>query len=168
MGRLEERESPPNDADPATWYTRAEAASVLGCSIDVIRGLERKGKLRAQIDAKGYHRFSPAEVLKLHERRRRKRGLHVPQFSEGELEARAYSIYDAGRSRNDVVQTLLITSDLAQKFWERWNERYAQRAADAKQQKEVEEEFRRQDIENQKRIDAVAAMFAPSSDQKKP
>lgn len=169
MGRLPERETPPNDADPATWYTRAEAASLLGCSGGLIRHFERKGKLHPQIDQHGYHRFSPVEVLKLQERRRRKRGLRVPQLSEGELEARAYSMYDAGRSRNDIVQTLFITSDLAQKFWERWNERYAQRAQDARQQKEVEEEFRRQDSENQKRIDAVTAIFAaPPTDKKKP
>lgn len=170
MGRLPEREGPPSETDPTTWYTRNEAASLLGCSTDLIRHFERTGKLHAQIDRYGYHRFSPPEVLKLQERRRRRKsGMRVPQFSEGELEARAYDMYDAGRARNDVVKTLFITSGLAQKFWERWNERYAQRAADAKQQRESEEEFQQQQKENQKRIDAVAAMFAPPpTDQKKP
>ena len=167
MGRLPERERPPDDLDSRTWYTRSEAASLLGCSVDLIRHFERKGRLHPEVDGSGYHRFSPQEVLKLQERRRRKRGLRVPRMSEGELEARAYSMYDAGKSRNDVGQTLFITSDLAQKFWERWNERYAERALQSKQQREEEDAFRRQLEDNQKRIDSMNTMFAPRADEKK-
>lgn len=98
--------------------TRAEVARTLGCSIPTVRRMEGTA-LHPIEDADGVHRFAPIEVLQMmHQRAARV----VDSTKEGERDARAFDMLDAGHGVREVVTTLRLPIDVALKLSDAWKE----------------------------------------------
>jgi hypothetical protein len=98
--------------------TRAEVARTLGCSIPTVRRMEGTALHPIQ-DADGIHRFAPIEVLQvMHERSARV----VDPTTQGERDARAFEMLDAGHGVREVVTTLRLPIDVALKLSDAWKE----------------------------------------------
>jgi hypothetical protein len=91
---------------------------MLNVTAQTIANMEARGRLHPQRDENGVYRHDPAEVRALLSRSMEpnKRRLRT----RGELEADAFALLDQGKTRKELVCTLLITSEEAQHFWENW------------------------------------------------
>lgn len=110
----------PDPVDPTTWYTRTEVGRILGVSSVTIANYEKRKRLHPTIDARGVHRFDPAEVRTLLTHPIRNKRDHAPIRHPGELEACVYSMLSQGFNRREIVLRLMITSDDADKYYEKW------------------------------------------------
>ena len=165
----------PDPMEPSTWHTRGEVAEILGVHRSTVARHEALGRLHALLDDRGVHRFSPGEVRALLHSPRRKSKQRDPARPLGEIEADVFAMLSQGFTRREVVLRLRITSDDAQRYWEKWNcetfeeaarierQRAQQQQRDAMAQKLREEEERqRKEIDAQQRhLEEInAAMLA--------
>lgn len=99
---------------------------MLQCSVQTLANYERRGKLHPKSayrpDKRGIeHRvtvYDPHELTKL--ATRLNRHVDVSSRDPGEIAARAYEIFDAGRPQKDVVQELRVTPDTVRELYEKW------------------------------------------------
>jgi hypothetical protein len=146
-GRPGKRRTPPDPKKPETWYTRSEAAKILGIHKNTLAGWDTKLLHPVLVD--GFYRYHPAEVSGIKERRRKKAGEPVTGPTKGEIEAAAFKMLDDGASRREMVIALHITHEEAQEYWEAHRLDFEQSAA---QQSRKREEDRLAKLEAEERI----------------
>lgn len=134
MPRPLKRVIPPDPAKPETWFTRGEAAALLGCSVRTVERLENK-RLHPYLDIKGIHRFNPNEVHAIqHRARGRARSLEPPK--PGDIAAAVFDMLTEGKSKREIVVQLHVEPREVQRLWEEWSHDF-KAAAEEKQKAEV-------------------------------
>ncbi len=111
-------------ADTTTWLTRIDIADMLRISDHTIRAWERKGRLNPQRvvrqDAAGHERplivYDPREVAKLP----RRVGVEAYTLPAGEIAARAFELFEAGKTVREIVVELRETPDNVLILREKW------------------------------------------------
>ncbi len=111
-------------ADTSAWLTRNEATDVLSVSTQTLKNYESRGLLHPlhvpRRDARGHEQvvvvYDPKELAKL------PRGLGRPFAPRelGEINARAYELFNQGRSVQEVVIELREPSDKIRELREKW------------------------------------------------
>lgn len=109
--------------DTSTWLTCAEAADLLGRSPNTIRNWERRGRLHpVRVERRNAAGgpgavlvYDPAELGRL-PRRKPDPG----QSDPGEIAARAFEMFDEGRSARQVVVALRVPPESADELREWW------------------------------------------------
>lgn len=110
-------------ADTSTWPTCAQAADLLGRSPNTIRNWERRGKLHPVRVERRNESGGPSEVLVYDPEelgRLPRRKPDPSQVDPGEVAARAFEAFDAGRSVRQVVVALRIPPAEADELHEWW------------------------------------------------
>lgn len=105
---------PPTEND--TMLTRSDVASIFGCSLSSVRRMEGE-VLHPTLDAKGVHCFSLLEVLQVQKKRSAQVG---GATKDGDRDARAFEVFNAGGEIRDVVAQLRVTADLAERLYNQW------------------------------------------------
>jgi hypothetical protein len=90
----------------ASMVTRADVMRMLGCSKALTIKLERRGKLRAVIDAKGVHHFARVDVIEL----ARTRGRPFAERVEASVQAECFKLFRLGLELPEVVMQTKQTS----------------------------------------------------------
>ena len=98
---------------------RTAAGRLLGLSRSSVRRLELAGELHAEIDSNGVHSFDAAEVARVAAQRGRDTAAHV-EIDEGELAARAFEAFQAGKSQSEVVITLRAEPRRVRAWYDDW------------------------------------------------
>lgn len=142
----------PDPNDTSTWYTRGEVAEILNVHRSTVVNYEERGRLHAQVDIRGVHRFDPVEVRALLHNPTRKRRPHEKTRPLGTIEADVFSMLNQGFSRREIVLRLQITSEQADLFHEHWKCETFEQAARAEHQRlqlqrQQEDEERRREEE---------------------
>lgn len=122
MPRPARRLLAPDHNNRASWYTRGEVAKLIGLTLQGVRYLHETGVFHAWKDAHGEWRLDPAEVdryLKARADRLLKRKGERARAA-GEIAAAAFAMFDQGRTRREVVTTLKLEPEQAQRLWEQW------------------------------------------------
>lgn len=133
-GRPRKRKTPPDPKKPETWYTRSEAAKILGVAKNTVAQWDDHLLHPVLID--GFYRYHPAEVGGIKDRRRKKMGEPHVGPTKGEIAAAAFKMLDDGSTRSEMVIALHITPEEAQEYWEAHRLDFEQYAALRKQQRE--------------------------------
>lgn len=113
--------------EPRDWLTRYEASDRLSCSLQTLANYERKGVLHPQrtyrVDGRGHERlvivYSPDEVSKL--AIRMNRGAILPRDA-GEVTARAFDLFEEGKSAREIIRELRLTVEAVQELHEKWRD----------------------------------------------
>lgn len=116
----------PDQPDTRDWLTRSEAADMLACSAQTLANYEGKGSLHPQYayrpDGRGVeHRvivYSPHELKKLASRMNRP-GVVSPRHA-GEITARAFELFEEGRSGREIIRDLRLTVEELRELREKW------------------------------------------------
>jgi len=100
------------------WLSRNEASDLLGCSMNTLMNWQRQGLLHPVIGMQpGSSReiwlYDPHELARMPKKR-------AAPLGPGELESRAFEMFDRGRTVRAVVVALRITADEAWAIRERW------------------------------------------------
>jgi hypothetical protein len=113
--------------------TRAEVARKLGVGASTVRRLEG-GALQPILGSDGVHRFDAGEVDAYRAVRggqRRRKNLPskaspktAPVRAEGKHHARAFRLFEAGRSHAEVVIETALPSDLVRQLYVEWRAGY--------------------------------------------
>jgi len=100
------------------WLSRNEASDLCGCSVNTIMNWQRQGLLHP---VRGMQSGSIRKIWLYdpHELARMPRKRAAP-LGPGELESRAFEMFDRGRTVRAVVVALRITADEAWAIRERW------------------------------------------------
>ena len=109
--------------DTSNWLTRFEVVEVSGIGLSTIPALERRGVLHPcrayRRDTRGAERmtvvYDPEEVARLPRRERPSSGR-----SEGETTARAFELFRAGSTDEEVIIELRETVERIQELREKW------------------------------------------------
>lgn len=136
----------PKPPDTDGWLTRDETSDLLRCSVQTIKNYEARGKLHPQRavrkDRVGGERimlvYNPKELAALPAKGLGPRDLVQ---AEGERTARAYEMLREGRSLDDLVIELRVTSDKAEELNSRWQEQTHERYVVTPTAKKALEEF---------------------------
>jgi phage terminase Nu1 subunit (DNA packaging protein) len=103
--------------DLSAFLTRNEASDLLGCSVSTFINWERQGLLTAYKGMRGNARevilYDPKQLARMPRKR-------AAPLSPGELESRAFEMFDRGYTIRTVVIQLRITADEAWAIRERW------------------------------------------------
>lgn len=102
----------------AERLTRTDVARILAVSPASVRRMEDK-ELHPTRDADGVHIFNMAEVTRVAQERSRRA---VDPTKEGERDARAFELLDAGHDIRHLVTTLRISVDVAKRIVSAWLE----------------------------------------------
>jgi hypothetical protein len=131
---------------------RREAALILHCSRDNVRRLDKVGQLKTgKRDRNGTFTYDRREVEEL----ARRRGLGVKP--SGELTARAFELFKAGKSFEDVCIATKQEPDVIQTLWERYRGGYdygrkqREETEEARREREHDDEMRAMDRELERR-----------------
>jgi hypothetical protein len=115
--------SPSSAIDTATWLTHQEAADVCRVSYNTIKNWVQRGLLHPQRALRtlpnSAHRevqvFDPRELSKM---ARRKIEAHTPD--DGEVAARAFELFESGKSLREAVIELRETLPKVEELHEQW------------------------------------------------
>lgn len=113
-----------NSTDTTTWLTRIDVTDMLKVSGHTLMSWERKGKLHPQrvlrLDNAGHERllvvYDPREVARLP----RRVGNEPYQVSPGEIAARAFELFEEGKTVRQIVVELRETPDNVLTLREKW------------------------------------------------
>jgi len=106
------------------WLTRIQASDMMGVAIDTLRAYERKGVLHPRrMICEGSAReiivYNPEELARIPHKRR----VDVPATpSPGECTARAFDLFDRGKSVREVVMELRETVSRVEELHEQWRD----------------------------------------------
>lgn len=100
------------------FLNRNEASDLLGCSVSSLINWERRGLLHPVVasqggDARRVVLYDPAELARMPRKR-------AAPLTPGEIESRAFDMFERGHSVRRVVIELRITSEEAWAIRERW------------------------------------------------
>jgi hypothetical protein len=126
LAKLSELRQPRRDvtSDTSTWWTRNESASFLSLSTQTLKNYEHDGKLHPlrvpRQDARGHEQvvvvYDPKELAKLP----RGAGKFFAPQGPGELNASAYTLFEAGKSISQIVIELRQPSDTIHDLHAKW------------------------------------------------
>jgi hypothetical protein len=137
------------------WVTRREAATILGCSYENVKRLQRIGQLHSYPDKRGVHRFDRREVEAL----ALKRGQHQEIPREKELEA--FRLFKLRTPFEDVFLATAIALSKLLELFERFQRGYnygkpdVHKVDEARIQREHEQQMLEMERELERRRKAV-------------
>jgi hypothetical protein len=152
--------------------TRAEVARRLGVGASTVRRLEG-GALQPIRGSDGVHRFDAREVdayraVRGGERRRKKPPSKAspktaPVRAEGKHHARAFRLFEAGRSHAEVVIETALPSDLVRRLYVEWRAGYRELPASPPRIEEDDDAIRAREAaewaEWERRMQALSSEF---------
>ena len=169
MGRLRRiRRLVPDHADPASWLQRIEVARLLGVTRQSVWYLERQGLLHPRLegpdtlpDEKRERRFDPAEVYAY-------AMTHPPSHkavprADGDIAAAAFTMFDEGVARSEVVKKLHITPERADALWAEYHKGDFETAERDRRERERREQEavakREEDRQRQQRLERTQSIL---------
>lgn len=111
----------PWDGPASAWQGKLTVATVakrLNLSPQTVRVYVKRGLLHTET-VHGVNIFNEAEVAALRAKQLRM-GKNRERWTDGEIAARAFEIFDEGRGVKDVVRELRISYDYADTLYDRW------------------------------------------------
>lgn len=96
--------------------TRSDAASLIGCSVRTVRGMEKRGEIRFVVGEDGVRRFASVEVL------RAAKDLRARTWGDGEKAVRILELLEEGRGLSEIVRRLRASVDLVETVVRMWRE----------------------------------------------
>ncbi len=158
------RSTPPDHNDPTTWLHRGEVAKMLGIPRETVRSIEKYGGLHPTKDGRGDMLFDPDEVkawAMAHPR------LGVKLYDDGDIAAAAFKLFEAGRTRVQVVIALRITCERVDALWEEWRRGDFEDAAKARHraqlQAQAEQEAKARDQRRQRSLETLRKLQAKAT-----
>ena len=114
---------PTKQVDTSKWLTRTQASDLLGVAVDTLRGWERRGILhprQALVHAPRMREvtvYDPDELARI---QYRKKQLTAIQADPGERTARAFELFEQGKTLREVVIELRETVARVEELHQQW------------------------------------------------